>query len=101
MAMSGVKLSAEAKEIFQGMKKEHTHKYCAFKIEDKKEIVVDDAIKGALDPNQEKTKENDKEMYDQMKEKLVGANGPRYVLYDFNFRNKEGRKIEKLAFISW
>ena len=34
-----------------------------------------------------------------MKEQLT--NEPRYILYDFGFMKKDGRRVNKLAFIFW
>ena len=77
------------------MKLRSTHKWATFKIENKKKVVEDE--KG--DPCKTESKEEDKTCFDELGEKL--GKEPRYILYDFGFTNKEGRKINKLAFIFW
>ena len=77
------------------MKCRSTHKYVTFKIIDEKEIVVD--IRG--DPADTESKEDDEVIFDELKSTLTLE--PRYILYDFGFFNKEGRKLNKVAFIFW
>ena len=77
------------------MKLRSIHKYATFKIVNKKKIETD--VLG--DPAKTETKEDDKVKFDELKALLTKE--PRYILYDFGFTNKEGRKINKLAFIFW
>ena len=94
-AMSGIEVDSEIPALFNEMKLKHTQKWATFKIEGKKKIITDE--------NGEKcetdTLEDDKEQFQVLKEKLKVLKEPRYVLYDFRFTNKEGRIINKLAFI--
>ena len=94
-SMSGIETDPEVTTLFNDMKLRHTHKYMTFKIENKKRIVVD--LKG--DPRKTASKEEDKEAFTELTGLLQQE--PRYVLYDFGFTNKEGRQLEKLAFIFW
>ncbi len=93
--MSGIEVDPEINELFNTMKLKQTHKWAMFKIENKKKIVVDEAGEKCTTENYE----DDKVQFDVMKAKLLVE--PRYILYDFGFTNKEGRKINKLAFIFW
>ena len=93
--MSGIQVDAEINGLFNDMKLRSTHKFAFFKIEVKKKIVVD--VCG--DPCLTEAKEEDEAQFNKMKEQL--SKEPRYILYDFGFTNKDGRKINKLAFIFW
>ena len=93
--MSGVEVDAEINVLFNDMKLRSTHKFAFFKIEGKKKIIVD--VCG--DPCKTEAKEEDEAQFNKMKEQLT--NEPRYILYDFGFMNKDGRKVNKLAFIFW
>ena len=93
--MSGIEVDAEINSLFNDMKLKSTHKFAMFEIEGKKKIIVD--VRG--DPCITEAKEEDEAQFNQMKGQL--NNEPRYILYDFGFTNKDGRKIKKLAFIFW
>ena len=93
--MSGVQLDAGISGLFNDMKLRSIHKYAFFKIEGKKKIIVD--VCG--DPCKTEAKEEDEAQFNKMKEQL--SKEPRYILYDFGFTNKNGRIINKLAFIFW
>ena len=94
-SMSGIETDPAVTSLFNEMKLRHTHKYMTFKIENKKKIVVDQLG----DPKKTETKEEDKEAFQELADLLTKE--PRYTLYDFGFKNKEGRQIEKIAFIFW
>ena len=94
-ALSGIEIDSEIPTLFNEMKLRSTHKYATFKIEAKKKVTID--VTG--DPKATDTKEKDKESFEELKSHLT--NEPRYILYDFGFTNKEGRLINKLAFIFW
>ena len=93
--MSGIEVDAEINGLFNEIKLKSTHKYAFFKIEGKKKIIVD--VCG--DPCKTEAKEEDEAQFNKMKEQLT--NEPRYILYDFGFMKKDGRKVNKLAFIFW
>ena len=59
------------------------------------------AVDAKSEPKKTEDGEKDKESFDELKDKLVALNEPRYVLYDFGFTAKGGRKLTKLAFIFW
>ncbi|XP_078382802.1 uncharacterized protein LOC144665416 [Oculina patagonica] len=46
------------------------------------------------------TVEEDEKQFNNMKSLLTNQE-PRFILYDFGFTNKEGRKINKLVLIFW
>ena len=97
-ALSGIEIDPAVTELFNGMKLRSTHKYAIFKIEKKKSIVLD----YAADSKKTENKEDDKECFLELFGRLKEYHEPRYVLYDFGFTSsKEGRKINKLAFIFW
>ena len=93
--MLGIQVDPEVNSLFNEIKLRSTNKFAFFKIEKKKKIVAD--LCG--DPCKTETKEEDEEQFNIMKAKLT--NEPRYILYDFEFKKKDGRKINKLAFIFW
>ena len=93
--MSGIEVDAGINGLFNDMKLKSTHKYAFFKIEGKKTIIVD--VCG--DPCLTEAKEEDEAQFNKMKEQL--SKEPRYILYDFGFMMKDGRKVNKLAFIFW
>lgn len=93
--MSGIEVDDEIATLFNDMKLRSTNKYAIFKIENKKKIVID----YKADPNPTEDAEKDKECFDDLIKRLT--NEPRYILYDFGFTSKEGRKIKKLGFLFW
>ena len=93
--MSGIQVDAEINGLFYDTKLRSTHKFAFFKIEGKKKIIVD--VRG--DPCITEAKEEDEAQFNKMKEQL--SKEPRYILYDFGFMMKDGRKVNKLAFIFW
>ena len=94
-SMSEVQVHAEINGLFNDMRMRRTHKFALFDIEGKKKIVAD----VCSDPCKTKTKEEDEVQFHRMKEQLT--NEPRYILYDFGFMKKDGRRVNKLAFIFW
>ena len=95
--MSGIAIDEEVTALYNDVKMKQTNKYVTFCIENEKKVTVD--AKG--EPRKTDDKEKDKESFDELKDKLVALNEPRYVLYDFSFTAKGGRKLTKLAFIFW
>ncbi len=93
--MSGIEVDADVSTLFNDMKLKSSNKYATFKIENKKKVVID--TKG--DPLATEDLASDKAAFEEVKALLTSE--PRYILYDFGFTNKEGRKIKKLAFIFW
>ena len=95
--MSGIEIDSDIPTLFNEMKLRSTHKWATFKIsDDKKKIEVDELG----EPKVTEDKDDDKVCFDELKTKLK-KEAPRYILYDFGFRNKEDRVIKKLAFIFW
>lgn len=95
--MSGIAIDEEVTTLYNDVKMKQTNKYVTFCIEKEKKVIVDkrgDACKTEV-------KEEDKKSFDELKDMLVELNEPRYVLYDFGFTSKGGRKLSKLAFIFW
>ncbi|XP_038050948.1 actophorin-like [Patiria miniata] len=90
--MSGIEVGEEVSTIYNDMKLRSTLKWVTFKIENKKKIIKDQSA----EPNDNY---GDKTQFDEMKAKLTSE--PRYILYAFKFYSKEGRKINKIAFIFW
>ena len=90
---SGIEIASDVGDLFHEMKLKHTHKWATFKIDD--EVVVDktgDAVST-------EDKAEDKAAFMKLAEQFQDE--PRYALYDFEFKDKNGRKIHKLAFIVW
>jgi len=95
--MSGIEVDSNIATLFNELKLRSIHKYATFMIENKKKVVVDQ--KG--DPASTESKEDDKVQFNALRDLVTASNQPRYILYDFGFTNKEGRKINKIAFIFW
>ena len=93
--MSGIEVDSEITTLFNEMKLKKTHKWITFKIEKKKKIIVDQ--KG--DPKVTTTIEEDITSFEELGATLTEE--PRYILYDFGFTLKDGRLIQKMAFIFW
>lgn len=95
--MSGIAIDEEVTSLYNDVKMKQTNKYVTFRIEKEKRVVVDEKAE------QCKTEERDEDskQFEELKTKLVELNEPRYVLYDFGFTAKGGRKLSKLAFIFW
>lgn len=93
--MSGIEIDSDIATLFNDMKIRSTHKWATFKIEGKKKVVIDECG----EPHKTESKEDDKHDCCELGTHL--GQEPRYILYDFGFTNKEGRKINKLAFIFW
>lgn len=95
--MSGIAIDEEVTTVYNDVKMKQTNKYVTFRIEKEKTVVVDEKA----DSCKTEEREVDKKQFDALKEKLVELNEPRYVIYDFGFTAKGGRKLSKLAFIFW
>ena len=94
-SMSGIAVDPAVTALFNEIKLRSTHKWATFKIVDKKNVEVDEKGDRCIT----ETPEEDKAQFDILMSKMTKE--PRYCLYDFGFTNKEGRKINKLAFIFW
>ncbi len=88
MAMSGVKVSDGVADKFNQIKMKKDLRYVIFRIENKKEIVVDS--EGGI----EKT-------FEDFSEAIKGAGGPRYALVDIDYETEDGRPQNKLTFVYW
>lgn len=95
--MSGIAIDEEVTSLYNDVKMHKKHKYVTFCIEKEKKVIVD----AKVDPKKTEDKEEDKACFEDLKQTLVDLNEPRYVLYDFGFTAKGGRKLTKLAFIFW
>lgn len=99
MAMSGINVEQEVVDIFQLIKNKKGPKFVAFRLSNnKKSVIVDHDIKG------EKIKTTDVEEDKKHFQKLLDMQKdeePRYIIYDFGFKQEDGKINEKLAFISW
>lgn len=95
--MSGITADDNVKLLYNDVKMKSTHKWVTFKItDDKKSIVVDKVG----EPKDTETKEEDGCCFDEVKDMMV-VEEPRYIIYDFGFTIKGGRKIKKIALIFW
>ena len=84
---SGVKVSDACVEVYNEIKMKKSKKYVLFKIENKKEIVID------CDGDASKT-------FDDFKAALP-EDQPRYGLVDINYTTDDGREQSKLTFVMW
>jgi cofilin len=84
---SGVKVSEDCVTVFNEIKLKHTKRYIIYKIENKKQIVIE----------KEGAKE---ETYDDFV-KSIPKDEPRYAVVDFEYTTEDGRKQEKLVFVFW
>ena len=102
--MSGITLNEKVVETFnQDMKigKKHAYLICMIKEcpEDKKKSEV--MLENQGGPH-EKDCDYDKckATFDTLKDTLKD-NEPRYIIYDFRFKTKDGRDVDKIGFIFW
>lgn len=80
------------------MKADKTYGYLIMSIKDEKEVVVDEAGE-KFDKNM--TQDENEIAYEKLKSKLLeGDKDPKYVLFDFKFETREGRR-DKLVFLNW
>lgn len=84
---SGVKVAEDCVTIFNEIKLKHTKRYIIYKIENKKQIVIE----------KEGAKE---ETYDDFVN-AIPKDEPRYCVVDFEYTTEDGRKQEKLVFVFW
>lgn len=84
---SGVKVAENCVTAFNECKLKHTKRYIIYKIENKKEIVIE----------KEGAKE---ETYDDFVN-AIPKDEPRYCIVDFAYQTEDGRPQEKLVFIFW
>ena len=91
---SGIEVSDECTEVFEGLKIGKKYSYVAFKIsDDKKRIVVDKcAEKGSCSCG--------KQGYDEFVSTL-DEKTPRYIVYSFDYKLKDGGDRDKVVFIAW
>ena len=94
--MSGIEVGPELTEIFNDMKLRSTYKWITFKIENKRKVVMAEYRLG--DPSL--TGNADRDAWNELASSLTDRN-PRYILYDIDFTNSEGRKIKKVFFMFW
>ena len=90
-------MDSDIPTLFNEMKLRSTHKWATFKIEKKKKVILDKEG----EPNPTEDRETDKACFDELKALVTANNEPRYILYDFGFKIKDGRQLKKLAFIFW
>lgn len=91
-----MELDPDCVSLFNDMKLRSIHKWATFKIEKKKKIILDQAG----DPTKTEDKDDDRACFGALQASLTDE--PRYILYDFGFKTaKEGRIVNKLAFIFW
>ena len=73
------------------------HKWITFKItDDMKKIVVD----RMGDPNPTEDKDADHKCFEDLMD-VIPKDHVRYIIYEFGFMSKDGRKIKEIAFIFW
>jgi len=84
---SGVKVSDACVEVYNEIKMKKSKKFVLFKIENKKEIVID------CDGDNTKT-------FADFKAALPEAE-PRYGLVDITYQTDDGREQSKLTFVMW
>merc|ERR1711957_153436 len=85
--MSGVAVNADCVEKYSQIKMKKDLRFVTFKIENKKEIVVDKEGPPA-------------NTFDDFKASLP-EDEPRYALVDIEFKSEDGRDQSKLTFVFW
>ena len=91
-----IEIASEVRDASKAIRRSRANKWITFKIVDRKRVEVDQ--KG--EPCRTKTRDDDKAKFEELKDTLLKANAPRYVIYDFSFQGKENL-IDKLALILW
>mmetsp|Transcript_38654 Transcript_38654/g.124223 ORF Transcript_38654/g.124223 Transcript_38654/m.124223 type:complete len:137 (-) Transcript_38654:143-553(-) len=85
--MSGVTVADECVEKYNQIKMKKDLRFVTFKIQDKKQIVID--IEGAKDQGLEDFKG------------ILPDDQPRYALIDLDYQTDDGREQSKLCFVFW
>ncbi|XP_003389639.1 PREDICTED: cofilin-like [Amphimedon queenslandica] len=97
MSMDGTEVSPDVKAMYESIKKHHAKKWAFFEIDRSKRVVLTQSGEG-----RDITKrEEDKKIFEGEVKAKLRDDQPLYILYDFEFTTKEGRLIEKIAFITW
>lgn len=103
---SGVSCAADVKTEFAAMKTKNAYKYMMFRLsDDKTEIIIDNEMckkgEGKKEDRDAKQKhEEDQACWQSMVDTLVSSE-PKYIVFDIENTSKDGRKINKILFISW
>lgn len=97
MSMDGIIISPDTKALFESIKTHHAKKWAFFEIDRSKTVVPTQSGEGPAITK----REEDKKIFEGEVKAKLRDDQPLYILYDFEFTNKEGRLLEKLAFISW
>ena len=92
---SGIEVDPEVVSACDDMKLRFSDKFITFKIREKKEVIVDQRS----GPKRTEEKEKDEEAFQELVALLKDE--PRYILYDFEFKSSQMRKIRQVAFIFW
>merc|ERR1712190_139713 len=88
MAMSGVQLADGCVEAFKELKLKHNYQYLMFEVNGDTIDLTEKGAKGSS--------------YDDFYAKLQGrTKEPCYVIYDFQYKDKEGKQKDKLVLINW
>ena len=97
---SGIQVDPQVGEIYNEVKmRRKLYKYLIFNIKNKESIELFD--QGETLAKATESREDCSVHFEQLKAQLISCKEPRYVLYDFGFTMKDGRKCEKIAFIFW
>ena len=95
--MSGIKVSPEAVTAFNSIKQKRTKKWAFFEIDSSNTVVPTQFGEGRYI----EIREEDKKIFDGEVKAKLSDNQPLYIVYEFQFRNKEGRHVQAAAFIFW
>ncbi|XP_003389640.1 PREDICTED: cofilin-like [Amphimedon queenslandica] len=97
MSMGGTEVSPDVKATFDSIKNHHAKKWAFFEIDRSKRVVLTQSG----ERRDTKTREEDKKIFEEEVKAKLRDDQPLYILYDFQFTNKAGRFIQKVAFIPW
>ena len=93
--MSGIEVEPEVTSVFNDMKVRSSDKFITFKILEKKKIIIDHRSGPKITEEKDKDEEAFQELVALLKDE------PRYILYDFGFKDSQMKKIRRMAFIFW
>ena len=96
---TGIKVCDEFAARFEALKTTHKVGFLVLAIKDKKSIEIEE--EGAPFVTNTGPIEVNKQAYLDLMERITRSNDPKYILFDFQHKKKDGSRREKIVFINW
>ena len=103
-SMSGIKVNDDVMAFYNDsfkQKKKHAYFTCVIdKKEDGTEEIRMEDVAGIEPLSSNCSPEENKEVFNKMKATLKDDQ-PKFIVFDFRFKSRDGRCVDKIALISW